>query len=208
MVRYIYILWKAFKYWLKAMGSIWLSKKAFLYFGGAAIILIGGAIVLIAPYNYINFALVENQQRTFEIKDEQGHYPQLEISISVRPANVSLVELGIVIEDNITLDTTIVNFTLNESNLIQNPDTVVYEDRQSMDLPYGNYTITLDTVEGAGLVDVGFKQATDSRLFIFIGGFMNVLGAMMAIGGYFVAGTFLPTDTDTIVEWGYDEEEE
>jgi hypothetical protein len=37
---------------------------------------------------------------------------------------------------------------------------------------------------------------------------MNIIGLVMGIGGYFVAGTFLPTDSDTIVEWGYDEEED
>ena len=29
----------------------------------------------------------------------------------------------------------------------------------------------------------------------------------MGISGYFVAGSFLPTDSDTIVEWGFDEED-
>jgi hypothetical protein len=48
---------------------------------------------------------------------------------------------------------------------------------------------------------------SDSRIFITIGGSMNILGLVMVIAGYFVAGTFLPTDSDTIVEWGFDKEE-
>ncbi|MFW9981188.1 MAG: hypothetical protein ACFFE3_04620, partial [Candidatus Thorarchaeota archaeon] len=64
------------------MGSIWFSKKAFLYFGGAAVIILGGMVVLISPYHYVNFSMLENQQRGFAIWDKPGYYEQLEISIS------------------------------------------------------------------------------------------------------------------------------
>ena len=193
---------------LNSMGSVWLSKKAFLYFGGAAIILIGGAIVLAAPYHYINFAVSENQHRTFNMWDKPGYYPQLEVSVSLRPANSTTVEIGIVLEENSTLDTYIINMTLNQDNLVETRDQTFYEDFVLEDIPYGNYTVTFDTIIGVGSMDVGFNQAGDSHLYIFIGGSMNVIGLAMGIAGYIVSGTFLPTDSDTIVEWGYDEEED
>jgi hypothetical protein len=46
---------------------------------------------------------------------------------------------------------------------------------------------------------------SDSRLWITVGGSMNIIGLAMGIAGYFVRGTFLPSDSDTIVEWGYDD---
>ncbi len=190
------------------MGSVWLSKKAFLYFGGAAILLIGGAIVLAAPYHYVNFAVTENQHRTFDIWDKQGYYPQLEVSVSLRPGNSTTVEIGLVLVENTTLDTYIINMTLNQDNIVETLDETFYEGVVLADIPVGNYTITIDQIEGAGLIDIGFDQAGDSQLYIFIGGSMNILGLIMGIAGYLVAGTFLPTDSDTIVEWGYDEEED
>ena len=91
---------------------------------------------------------------------------------------------------------------------METADEILYEDHLLIDIPYGNYTVTIDQVSGAGLIDIGFKQASDSELFIFVGGSMNILGLFMGIGGYLVAGTFLPTDSDIIVECGYEEEEE
>ncbi|MHA2221623.1 MAG: hypothetical protein ACXAAO_06150, partial [Candidatus Thorarchaeota archaeon] len=58
------------------------------------------------------------------------------------------------------------------------------------------------------IVDLGLNQISDSRVFILVGGSMNILGAFMGIGGYFVAGSFLPSDSDVITEWGYDEEDD
>ena len=190
------------------MGSIWLSKKAFLYFGGAAIIILGGAIVLMAPYHYVNLAVVENDQRTFSIWDEQGFYPQLEVSVSVRPGNSTIINLDIVFVENSTLDTFVVNFTLTNDDLIETPDSSFYESVQIIDISNGNYTATIDRVDGTSLVDLGLKQVSDSRIFIVIGGSMNILVLIMGVAGYFVRGAFLPTDSDTIVEWGYDREEE
>ena len=190
------------------MGSVWFSKKAFLYFGGAAIILIGGAVVLSAPYHYINYAVTENQQRTFDIWDKPGFYPELEVSVSVRIGNSSTVEIGIVLEENSTLDTYIINMTLDDDNLVETREEMFLEGSTVVDVPFGNYTITFDQINGAGLIDIGFNQNGDSQLYIFIGGSMNVIGLIMGISGYFVSGVFLPTDSDTIVEWGYDDEEE
>ena len=190
------------------MGSIWFSKKALLYFGGAAVIILGGAIVLMAPYHYVNYIVNEDTSRPFSIWDEQGYYPQLEISVSTRLGNMSTIELGIVLVENVTLETYIVNITLTEDDLIETPDVSFYEVSTIIDLPVGNYTITLDKALGASQIDLGLRQESDSRTFILIGGSMNILGLVMGISGYFVAGTFLPTDSDTIVEWGFDKEED
>jgi hypothetical protein len=190
------------------MGSVWFSKKSFLYFGGAAIILLGGAIVLMAPYHYVNFAVLENEQRDFGIWDTPGYYPQLEISVSMRPGNMSTIELDIVLVENVTLDTYTVNFTLTEDDLIETPDATFYEASMIVDIATGNYTVILDRVFGTTIVDLGLNQISDSRVFILVGGSMNILGAFMGIGGYFVAGSFLPSDSDVITEWGYDEEDD
>lgn len=189
------------------MGSIWLSKKALLYFGGAAIILLGGAIVLMSPYHYVNYSVSQNDFRNFEIWDQQGYYPQLEISVSTRPGNMSTIELDFVLVENVTLNTYVANFTLTEDDLIETPDASFYEASMIIDISPGNYTITLVRVLGATQIDLGLDQMSDSRIFITIGGSMNILGLVMGIAGYFVAGTFLPTDSDTIVEWGFDKEE-
>ncbi|MFW9786451.1 MAG: hypothetical protein ACFFE2_01405 [Candidatus Thorarchaeota archaeon] len=189
------------------MGSVWFSKKAFLYFGGAIIILIGGAIVYTSPYHYINFSVTENEQRTFDIWAKDGYHEQLEVSVSLRPGNSSVVNIGLVLFENASLDTIIVNLTLDEDNLIETPDAIFYEGSTLIDIPYGNYTVRIDQLDGVNLIDLGLKQISDSRLWITIGGSMNILGLIMGIAGYIVPGTFLPTDSDTIVEWGYDEEE-
>lgn len=189
------------------MGSVWLSKKAFLYFGGTAVILIGAAIVLMAPYHFNNFAVIENEQRTFSILDEDGYYPRLEIAVSLRLGNSTTVDIGFVLEENSTHDTYNVNITLDESNIVESQDEIFLEDNLVVAILPGNYTITFDNIDGAGRIDIGFEQASDSRLYVFIGGSMNIIGLIMGIAGYFVSGAFLPTDSDTIVEWGYEEEE-
>ncbi|MFW9833387.1 MAG: hypothetical protein ACFFEK_05280 [Candidatus Thorarchaeota archaeon] len=190
------------------MGSVWFSKKAFLYFGGAAIILIGGAIVLMAPYHYINFSVTENETRTFNVWDKDGYYPQVEFSVSVRYGNTSNVEIGLLLRENSTLDTIIINISLSQDNLVETNSGDFLEASIVENIPYGNYTVLIDQVLGAGLFDLGLKQESDSKLFIGVGGSMNIIGFLMGIGGYFVPGQFLPTDSDTIVEWGYDENEE
>jgi hypothetical protein len=190
------------------MGSVWLSKKAFLYLGGAFIILLGGAIVYFAPYNYLNFSIYEGYERPWDMKDEARFYPQLEVSISCRPANNTIVDFEIVFVENSTLESVTVNMTLTSEDQLVGPDQVIYEKAVLADLPPGNYTWTITTLTGVGQADMGLKQSSDNRLWIVTGGSMNIIGVIMAIGGYLVPGTILPTDTDTIVEWGYDEEEE
>jgi hypothetical protein len=190
------------------MGSVWFSKKAFLYFGGAAIILIGGAIVLMAPYHYINFSVMENDARTFNVWDKNGYYPQVEFSVSVRFGNTSDVEIGLLMQENSTLDMILINISLSRDNLVETNSGNFLETSIVKDVPYGNYTVVVDQVTGAGLFDLGLNQESDSKLFIGVGGSMNIIGFLMGIGGYFVPGHFLPSDSDTIVEWGYDENQE
>ena len=189
------------------MGSIWFSKKSFLYFGGLAIILIGGLVVISSPYHYINYSVSENIHKPWTIFDASGYYPQLEISISCRPSNQTVIQLDLVIEDNSTMENIFVNMTLGPEHQLQGPDTVIYEYSEIINLPVGNYTVYFDNVEGAGNIDLGLNQVSDSRLWIVAGGTMNIIGIIMGILGYLVSGSFLPSDSDTIIKWGYDEEE-
>ena len=190
------------------MGSVWLSKKAFLYFGGAFIIILGGAIVYMSPYNYINFAMVENSPRTFTMKADAGYYPQIEISASVRLGNLSAVQIDLILEENVTHAQYIVNMTLTSEDQVIGPEQIIYEQSTTIPLPAGNYTLHIDNLEGAGQADIGLNQASDSRLWIVSGGMMNIIGVVMGIVGYILPGTFLPTDSNTIVEWGYEDEEQ
>ncbi|MFW9793642.1 MAG: hypothetical protein ACFFEE_05040 [Candidatus Thorarchaeota archaeon] len=190
------------------MGSVWFSKKAFLYFGGAAVILLGGAIVLMSPYHYINFAVIENDQRTFNVWNRAGYYAQVEVTVGVRVGNSSTVEIDLVFQENVTLDTVVVNITLDEDDIIETPDASYFDGTLIADVPFGNYTVTIDRVSGANLFDLGLNQVSDSRLWVVAGGSMNIIGLIMGIAGYFVPGHFLPTDADTIVDWGYEELEE
>jgi hypothetical protein len=188
------------------MGSVWLSKKAFLYFGGTAIILIGGALVLMAPYHFNNFAVIENQQRSFSVLDQDGYYPRLEITVTTRIGNSSIVNIGFVLVENSTLETYVVNITLDESNRIETQDEVYLEDFLFVNIDPGNYTITFEQIDGIGRIDIGFEQSSDSRLFVFTGASMNIIGLLMGIAGYLMPGAFLPTDSDTIVDWGFEDE--
>ncbi len=189
------------------MGSIWFSKKSFLYFGGVAIILIGGMIVVMSPYHYINYNIGENNRRPWEMYDAAGYYPQVEISVSLRPSNTTYVYLDLVIENNNTLETTSLNWTIGPEHQLIGPDVTIYEYSEIIDLAVGNYTVYFDRIDGAGNIDFGLNQISDSRIWIVTGGSMNILGIFMGIAGYLVPGTFLPSDTDTIIEWGYDEQE-
>ncbi len=190
------------------MGSIWFSKKSFLYIGGAMVILLGGMIVVMAPYHYVNFSIMQNDQRTFEVYDAANYYPQLEVSVSLRPGNQTIIYLDISIVNNVTLDVTFVNMTLTEENQIVGPEqSIFYEDSLVIDIATGNYTLTVDRVLGATLFDLGLNQISDSRLFIVIGGALNIFGIIMIIGGYCLPGTLFPSDSDTIISWGYEEKE-
>ncbi len=189
------------------MGSVWFSKKAFLYFGGIAVILIGGMLVVASPYHYINYSVSEYDTRQWEMYDVPGYYPQVEIFVSLRPSNQTTIQLDLVIRDNSTMELISVNMTVGPEHQVQGPDTVIYEYSEIIDLPIGNYTVYFERIESYGNIDLGLKQISDSRFWIVTGGSMNILGLFMGIAGYLTAGSFLPSDSDTIVEWGYDENE-
>jgi hypothetical protein len=190
------------------MGSIWLSKKSFLYFGGAAILLLGGLIVVLAPYHYVNFSVTQDEYRTFEIYDQANYYPQLEISVSLRAGNQSTIFIDLSIVNNVTLVTIPVNLTLTEENQKTGPGNIIlYEDSVTIDIAAGNYTIYVDRILGVSTMDLGFNQVSDSRLFIIVGGSMNIFGIILISGGYCIPGSFLPTDSETIISWGYEDDE-
>ncbi|RDE16042.1 MAG: hypothetical protein C4K48_02805 [Candidatus Thorarchaeota archaeon] len=189
------------------MGSIWFSKKTFLYFGGALVIILGGLIVVLAPYHYVNFSVIQNDQRTFEVYGEANYYPQFEVSVSLRPSNQTTIYLDMSIVNNMTLEVILVNMTLTEENQIIGPgQAIFYEESLLIDIATGNYTLTVDRVAGATRFDLGLNQASNSRLFIVVGGMLNILGIIMVIGGYCLPGTLFPSDSDTIISWGYEEE--
>jgi hypothetical protein len=189
------------------MSSPWRTRKAILYFGGAFIILLGGAIVLIAPYNYLGYRAGENQSRAFTLTDRSGYYPELEISVTCHPDNTTpAVLVDFAIRNNATAQITWLNFTLTELDMVPGTNPPSYVSRQTTTISPGAYTVIAVRVEGTTILDVGLTQSSDSRLFIVTGGSLNILGLFMGIAGYFVAGTFLPTGDDIIVDWGYDEE--
>jgi len=189
------------------MGSIWFSKKSFFYFGGLAVILLGGLVVIASPYHYINYSVGENQSRPWMIYDAPGYYPQLEISVSLRPSNNTYIHLDLVIFENETSETKFVNMTLGPENQVIGPEVTIYEYSEVIALMPGNYTVYFQNSDGVGGIDLGLNQISDSRIWIVSGGMMNILGIIMGIAGYLVPGSFLPSDSDTIVEWGYDQEE-
>jgi len=154
----------------------------------------------------------EGLHKPWTMEGESGYYTQLEVSVSVRPVNATIVELDLFLMNNVTMEITTVNMSIGPENQIGpttqtliGPQSGIYEYSTLIDLGIGNYTIWFENIEGASSVDLGLNQASDSRLWIGIGGMLNFLGVLMIIIGYFVKGTFLPSDTDTIVDWGYEE---
>ena len=117
------------------MGSVWLSKKAFLYFGGAFVLLLGGVIVLSAPYHTTGYISMQGDVSAFEIWEEVGYYPQLEISILVHPEfGNNTVEIDIHIQNNDTLAITPVNMTLTTANILTDVESPTYEGIVIVDL--------------------------------------------------------------------------
>jgi hypothetical protein len=190
----------------KLMGSPWLSKKAFLYFGGAFILLLGGAIVLMAPYNFTLFVAHRNDAAPFDIYNSTGYYPEMEISVTVgQPANNGTVNVNIRIVNNATLEAKIVNMTLTLAD--KQPSGSTYQQRETLALDPGAYTVYIDAIVGATDIDISFTQLSDSRTYIVTGGAMNIVGLLMGATGYCITGSIIPTGNETIVDWGYDEAE-
>jgi hypothetical protein len=181
--------------------------KAFLYFGGAFVILLGGAIVLSAPYHYVGLMAREGHVGTFEIWDRSGYYPEFEASVSINAENVTsnVMQVDFVIINNVTSETKVINMTLDDEDRIEDSDPPKYVDRSVVSLEPGNYTIILDNVEGPTIIDIGYKQVSDSRLFIVTGGSLNIIGLVMCMIGYCVGGSLMKTGEEAIVDWGYEE---
>jgi len=190
------------------MVSALRSMKAFLYFGGAIVILLGGAVILMAPYHYVGFVATPPDAQHFEIWEGSGYYSQLEIAASVKPANVSVVTIDFRVVNNASLVAAVVNMTLTQENYIAGSSPPVFEKRDVLNLPPGNYTVYIDRITGATYFDLGLTQLSESRRYIVTGGALNLIGLAMCIGGYFVSGTILPTGDEPIIAWGYDKEKE
>ena len=190
------------------MRSVCFSKKAFLYFGGAFIIILGGAIVYSAPYHATGYMALTGRQASFSIWDEDRFYPQLEVWVSVRPSNVTLVNVDITILNNDTLEVQTINMTLTDEHRTPGSNPPEFENTVVISLDPGNYTLTLDRLNGAGFADIGLTQLSDMRNWVVTGGTMNIVGLIMAVIGYFLPGQILPTGDESIIEWGYEKEEE
>ena len=189
------------------MRSVWFSKKAFLYFGGAFIIILGGAIVYSAPYHAVGYIALAGNRGSFSIWDKDQFYPQLEVWISVRPSNITLVNVDITIMNNDTFDMHTINMTLTTEHQLPDSNPPIFENTVIIDLDPGNYTLTLDRLDGTGFADIGLTQLSDMRVWVVTGGTMNIVGLIMAVIGFFLPGQMLPTGDESIVEWGYEEEE-
>lgn len=190
------------------MHSTLRSKKALLYFGGAFVIIFGGVIVLTAPYHSIGFVATPPDAQPFSLSNATGYYQQLEIAVSVKPDNATIVSIDFRIVSNVSLATAVVNMTLTEDDYLAGTNPKVYEKRVIVALAAGDYTVHIDSMTGAAYFDLGLTQLSDSRAYIVTGGSLNLIGLAMCIGGYFVSGTLLPTGDETIVGWGYDKKEE
>jgi hypothetical protein len=95
--------------------------------------------------------------------------------------------------------------TLSEIDTVPSTDRLAYEQRVTIDLDYGNYTINVDRVDNAANLDISFTQISDSRTFIVTGGLLNIAGLFMGGIGYCVKGSFIPSGDEAIVDWGYEE---
>ncbi|NWF95822.1 MAG: hypothetical protein HXY34_06735 [Candidatus Thorarchaeota archaeon] len=187
------------------MAKGWLVRKAFFYFGGAAVIIIGGIIVLMAPYHYVGYVVTEGDVSDFEMYNSPGYYPQLEIGVTVKAENASVILVDFTVVNNQTLEVRTLNMTLTVDDKIPNTNPPVYQQRQVMPLEPGLYTVTLDRMSGADWCDVSYKQESDSRTYIVLGGSMNIAGLLMGLIGYLLPGAFLPTGDRVVMDWGYEE---
>ncbi len=190
------------------MRSVWFSKKAFFYFGGVFIIILGGAIVYSAPYHAMGYIAMAGNRGSFSIWDKAGFYPQLEVWISVRPSNSTLVNVDISLLNNDTFNVYTINMTLTATHQILDSNPPVFENTVVINLDPGNYTLTLDRLDGAGFADIGLTQSSDMRNWVVTGGTMNIVGFIMVVIGFFLPGLMLPTGDESIVEWGYEKEDE
>ena len=191
------------------MGNPWRSKKAFLYFGGAFVIILGGIIVLSAPYNIVIYRASVGERMPFTIRDVSGYYPQLEISVDIRASTnaTSAIAIDFAIQKDESPQVYSMNFTLTSDDVVPGSNPPTFVSRQMIDVIPGEYTITLDRANATALMDIGFTQMSNSRLFIVTGGALNIIGLIMGGAGWFLTGSFLPTGDEMIVDWGYEDKE-
>ncbi len=186
--------------------SIWLSKKGLLYLSSIILLLGGGAVILSAPYHYYGFVAGEGDRQPFDIWNLPGYYEQLEISVTVGAVNVSVISVDFRIVENRTDEVYILNMTLDSQDTIPGSNPPVRVKREVIDVPYGNYTIYIDSVEGASSMDISYKQLSDSRTYIVTGGMMNIIGLAAGLIGWCVSGSVISRDQEIVVDWQYEEE--
>lgn len=186
--------------------SIWLSKKGLLYLSSIILLLGGGAVILSAPYHYYGFVAGEGDRQPFDIWNLPGYYEQLEISVTVGAVNVSVISVDFRIVENRTDAVYILNTTLDSQDTIPGSNPPIRVKREVIDIPYGNYTIYIDSVEGASSLDISYKQLSDSRTYIVTGGMMNIIGLAAGLIGWCVSGSVMSRDQEVVVDWQYEEE--
>lgn len=186
----------------------WKSKKAFLYFGGAFIILLGGVIILIAPYHYLWFVARPGENRPFSVWEGSGFYPQMEFTFSVSAGNVSQVDAEIAVR-NEDLDTIhLFNLSFTGSDATGPITSRQLRKSYLVDLEVEDYSIIILSVTEVDYVEIELTQTSDSRLYIVAGGSLNIFGLFMGVLGYMVAGSFLPTGDEIIIDWGFEDMDE
>lgn len=185
----------------------WKSKKAFLYFGGAFIILLGGVIILIAPYHYLWFVARPGEARPFSVWDGSGYYPQMEFTFSVTPGNVSDISTEIAVRNNDSDTIHIFNFTFGSQDVVGPITQRQFRKSFLLDLEVDDYSIIVLRVNNFDYMEIELSQTSDSRLFIVVGGSMNIFGLIMVALGLAVSGSLLPTGDEIIVDWGFEEDE-
>ncbi len=181
--------------------------KVFLYFGGAAILLLGGAIIVSAPYHYTGFIASAGDAYPFVIYDNPDYYPRMEISVTAKAENASIIHVDFRIVNNYTSEVRVLNMSMTENDLIPGTNPRKYLQRQVVELSPGPYTIYIDRIDGVSWVDVSYEQLSDKVRYIGTGLALNIAGLVMMISGYFVSGSLITSDEPVVVRWGYDEEE-
>jgi hypothetical protein len=188
--------------------ATWKSKKAFLYFGGAFIILLGGVIILIAPYHYLWFVARPGESRPFSVWEGSGYYSQMEFKFSVIPGNVSEVDTEIEVRDDNLERIHLFNFSLTSSDATGPITQRQFRKSYILDIEIGDYSILVLRVIGMDYIEIELTQTSDSRLYIVAGGSFNILGLFMGALGYMVAGSFLPSGDEIIIDWGFEDKDE
>ncbi len=168
--------------------------------------LLGGAIILNAPYHHMGYIAYEGDVYAFEIWGGAGYYPELEVSLQANAGNSTTIRVDMRFVNNDTLDVYILNVTLNDADRLLEVESITYEERNLVHLPFGNYTFYVDRLDGFPRIDIAYTQTSDSRTYIVLGGSMNIIGLIMGAAGYFVGGTLISSGDEALYDWGYDDQ--